>query len=236
MIETPDQMLAQRSDRYGAYGVRLSEAARQRVRDLTGGGVKVSETFTGGESIQLADDWVVDVVATPGHSPGHLALHDPKHRALYAADAIHGAVYPGLDGRPKLPPTCEQVDAYLATIDRIAGMPLDVVVGCHWPIRRGEQIAAFCEESRRFVERAEAAVLETICSGAARTLGELIAQLGPKLGGWPRERDAALAGPFAGHLDRLVRQGRLLVEPVGGVNTYRAAGRVESRKAPKAHT
>jgi glyoxylase-like metal-dependent hydrolase (beta-lactamase superfamily II) len=222
MIEDPQAMIALRSDRWGRYGIHAGEAGRQRTIELTGGGVKADFSVRGGEAIRLADDWVVHVVATPGHTPGHVGVHDPKHRAFYGGDAIHGAVYPGRDGTAKLPPTYEYVDDYLATIARIEAPDLDVYVGCHWPVSRGRQIAAFCAESRRFVQRAEAAILEAVRSGQAHTLGALVERLGPKLGDWPRDRDRVLVAPFSGHLDRLVARGALTAEPREGILHYHA--------------
>ena len=223
LIEDPDVMIARRSNRFGEYGVHMSDAAKDRVRGMTGGGVAVDLSLVGGEAIRLAEDWVVHVLATPGHTDGHIGVHDPKHRAFYGADAIHGAVYLGRDGTAKLPPTYERIEAYLGTIDRIASLDLDVYVGCHWPVMRGDQIAAFCAESRGFVERTERCVLEAIRKGEARTLRDLLGLLGPQLGDWPRERDGALVPALAGHLDRLTATGRLKVESADGVNHYHAA-------------
>ena len=221
MIEKPDVMISDRADRYGEYGIHMSDAAKDRLRPMTGGGVAVDIGFVEGESVRLSEDWSVHIVATPGHTNGHIGVYDPRHRAFYGGDAIHGAVYLGRDGTAKLPPTYERIDDYLATIDKIESMKPDVYVGCHWPIMRGEQIAAFCAESRAFVERGEAAVLDAI-AGGARTLSELPGLLGPQLGDWPRERDGALVAAFSGHLDHLAAAGKLTVESIDGARHYAA--------------
>jgi hypothetical protein len=61
-------------------------------------------TFRGGEHIRLV----------PGHAKGHLAIYDPKHKALHGADAIHGCEYRGLDGATNNGPVANAVALHFA--------------------------------------------------------------------------------------------------------------------------
>jgi glyoxylase-like metal-dependent hydrolase (beta-lactamase superfamily II) len=149
----------------------------------------------------------VEIVAVPGHSKGHLAVYDPLHHALYGGDAIHGRGYRGLDGAMVLCPTYEDVDDYLETISFIEQLPISTYVGCHWPVKRGDEIAAFCRESRDFADLADCLLMEALAT--PRSLRELCSALGPKLGDWPRDNDIGLAAALAGHLRRLVQTGRV---------------------------
>ena len=83
----------------------------------------------------LADGDVVETdagglvaVSTPGHTPDHLAFHWPSGRALLAGDLLLGrgdttwvAGYPGC------------VADYLGSLERVRGLPLDVVHPAHGP-------------------------------------------------------------------------------------------------------
>jgi len=51
---------------------------------------RMDMTFSGGEKIRVRDDWVLDVLHVPGHSHGHLTLYDPKFKAAFVGDAVHG--------------------------------------------------------------------------------------------------------------------------------------------------
>jgi glyoxylase-like metal-dependent hydrolase (beta-lactamase superfamily II) len=165
----------------------------------------IEVTFRGGEHIRLGQGWEVELIAVPGHAKGHLAVYDPLHQALYGGDAIHGRGYGGLDGTMKFGPTYEDVDDYLGTISLIEKLPLLMYVGCHWPVKRDGEVAAFCRESRDFVERADRVLLEQLRT--PHSLRELCSALGPSLGDWPRANDIDLAAALAGHLRRLLHSG-----------------------------
>lgn len=161
----------------------------------------IEVTFRGGEHIRLGPDWEVELIAVPGHSAGHLAVHDPMHHALYGADAIHGYGNPGLDGKMRLCPTYEDIDDYLRTISLIESLPITTYIGCHWPIKRNGEIREFCRESRNFVERADQLLTQQLST--PRSLRELCIELGPALGDWPRTTDLELVYALNGHLRRM---------------------------------
>jgi len=216
------------SSRYDAYrhshGIFYDDAAAGWIREQSGYATPIDVTSNGGTFLQLSDDWAVELIALPGHSHGHLGVYDRHNHALYGGDAIHGAVYPGLDGSPKLCPTYLHVDDYLQTIDRIRALPISTYVGCHWPVMRGDAVAAFCAESRAFVERADALLMKLFQRGTPVTLREACLQLGPQLGEWPDVPALHLELIFAlnGHAERLVQQGKVETQRVDGVLAYQA--------------
>ncbi len=64
---------------------------------------EADHTISGGEKLELAG-FEIDVVFTPGHSPGHVTYSIPTERALFSGDVIfQGSVgrtdLPGGDGR-----------------------------------------------------------------------------------------------------------------------------------------
>jgi len=56
------------------------------------------ETVEGGEHLSLAD-LEIDVIFTPGHSPGHVSFSIPDHKLLLSGDVL----FAGSIGRPDLP-------------------------------------------------------------------------------------------------------------------------------------
>lgn len=234
---SPDVLFARRYNAYeAAHGIAYDEAARTGIRAASGAGHPLDLTFTSGEQITLSypaggdPGWSVRVEALPGHAHGHLGLYDAAHQALYGGDALHGAVYLGLDGTPKLCPTYLHVEEYLSTIARVearadvhAPAPITTYVGCHWPVAHGaDAVRAFCIESRAFVEQAEAAILDVLAGAAAPvSLRALIEACGPRLGSWPRALDIELVFAFNGHMNRLTRLGRVRAHHAPGkVTTY----------------
>jgi glyoxylase-like metal-dependent hydrolase (beta-lactamase superfamily II) len=182
----------------------------------------VDLTFRGGEHLRIGPDWQLEILHLPGHSRGHLGVWDLKYRILFGGDAIHGAVYLGLNGQPALCPTYLQIDTYRATIRFIEHLPLDAYCGCHWPVKRGSEIREFCEESRAFVEHAERLILEALCQ--PKTLNELCTELGPKLGTWPRAVNSELCYAFVGHLNDLEARGCICRVPGRKPHCYERTG------------
>ena len=86
------------------------------------------ELTLGGESFQ--------VLHTPGHSPGHLCLHWPRHKALFAGDLVFaqgvGRVdFPGGSGQQ-----------LKQSIDRVAALDLEWLLPGHGPVLKGARSIA----------------------------------------------------------------------------------------------
>ncbi|MGI8960635.1 MAG: MBL fold metallo-hydrolase [Bryobacteraceae bacterium] len=200
-----DALMRDRYDVYRADHQIFYEGATLAWFQAEGGRPQAIEvTFVGGEHISLGTDWDVEVLAVPGHAKGHLAIHDPKNRALYGGDAIHGCGYRGLNGTMKLCPTYADIDDYLGTITLIENLPISTYVGCHWPVKKEQAVADFCRESRHFVDYADRLLIDLLQT--PHSLREICAALGPKLGDWPRETDIELVYALAGHTSRLVER------------------------------
>jgi glyoxylase-like metal-dependent hydrolase (beta-lactamase superfamily II) len=201
-----DSLMRYRYDAYRADHQIFYEGDTLKWLQAEGGEPQpIDVTFQGGEHIRLGSGWDVELISVPGHAKGHLAVYDPLHEALYGGDAIHGDGYRGLDGTMKLCPTYENVEDYLATISLIERLPISTYVGCHWPVKKDGDVAAFCRESREFVGLADRLLIEELAK--PRSLREICTALGPKLGDWPRASDIELVYALAGHLRRMVCSG-----------------------------
>lgn len=73
----------------------------------------------------------LQVLATPGHSPGSISIYWPRHRMLVAGDVIfqHGI------GRVDLPGG--DSDTLKKTIERLSMLPVDLLVPGHGPVIQG---------------------------------------------------------------------------------------------------
>jgi glyoxylase-like metal-dependent hydrolase (beta-lactamase superfamily II) len=70
--------------------IRLQEQERPvpGFRELVGGPVRVDRELTDGESIPLTAGQSLEVIHTPGHSPGSISLLHRPSMALFSGDAI----------------------------------------------------------------------------------------------------------------------------------------------------
>ena len=163
-------------------------------------------TWTGGETFAITDSWEVELLHVPGHTHGHLSLYDRRNNALYTGDAVHWSYYPGAeDGLATLPPTYLYFNSYLSTIRTLGLLEATILAGAHWPLQRGDEVAAFLAESRNFVERADHGILNELRRAAEPlTLREIIERVGPRLGDWPAAVNIELVYAFAGHMEHLV--------------------------------
>jgi glyoxylase-like metal-dependent hydrolase (beta-lactamase superfamily II) len=224
LIESPDYLFSFRYDAYRKdHGIFYDTPTADWLRGCSSAPQNVTLTFTGGETLRLGDNRILEIWHLPGHSHGHLGVYDRSHRALFYGDAIQGAGYRSLAGGWALCPTYLYVEPYLQTIRTIENSGADMIVGCHWPVCRGpDEIRAFCAESRNFVILADRLVLEYL-RGRTRgaTLRELCEALGSKLGDWPSSINLELAFALSGHLARGVSTGILETDRSDQPITYR---------------
>ena len=75
-----------------------------------GAEVAVDLSVHGGETLDLGPGWSVRLLHAPGHTPGHLMVHDSRRRALFVGDAVLGDGIPDLDVRVVRPPHYFEVD------------------------------------------------------------------------------------------------------------------------------
>ncbi|MGY5078740.1 MBL fold metallo-hydrolase [Streptomyces nigrescens] len=104
----------------------------------------VDMSLDDGQVLRLGDtDW--EVVRTPGHTPGHLALWQPDERLLVAGDALSdydvGWVNLALDG-------LDAATTALASLKRMADLAPRVILPSHGPIP-ADPTAAFGTALRR---------------------------------------------------------------------------------------
>lgn len=206
-IEDPSRMIA---ERYGAYrtehDIVPDAGTHQWYVEMLGKAQAVDWTWTGGETVRLGPDWVIEIYATPGHSAGHLTILDPRSRTALMGDAIHGGIGRDLSDNPTFPAYTD-VEPYLATIETMRRLDPEILAGCHWSLMRKPEIEPFLDSSVAYVQRLDDALCaELAARSQGATMRELIQTLGPKMSGGAAVSDLALGFTFAANLDRLVER------------------------------
>jgi glyoxylase-like metal-dependent hydrolase (beta-lactamase superfamily II)/8-oxo-dGTP pyrophosphatase MutT (NUDIX family) len=142
--------------------------------------VRVDRLLADGETIALAPGlgrWDLRALHTPGHARGHLAFLHERTRSLFSGDLVTGG-----RGTVILDPPEGDVAAYLASLERLLGEPVETLFPAHgtphgalrsrlrWLIehrrrREAQVLAALGEEPRE-----TALLLETVYADTPREL------------------------------------------------------------------
>ena len=225
MVEKLDHMIDRRYGEFAAdHDIDESPQTKEWIR-ANAHDVPIDLGLTGGETFHLGGGWHVEVLHTPGHSWGSVSVYDPRSRAAIIGDAVLWNTLLTKSGVSAFPATYRYVETYLASIQRLQGMPLDWLLTSHYPVYTGSAVADFLAESRAYVDRIDAALrTELQQARTPRTMKELIDALGPGLGSWAAEPRSALVYPFSGHLERL--------RAFGLIEADRSNGRVAWRWKP----
>jgi glyoxylase-like metal-dependent hydrolase (beta-lactamase superfamily II) len=110
---------------YDFSGIAVTPPTREFSGEL--------ELDAGGREVRLIE-------VGPAHTPGDLIVHVPDVRVCFAADILFIGVTPVMWAGP--------VDNWIAALDRIAGLEVDVVVPGHGPVGGREDVAVL----RRYLE------------------------------------------------------------------------------------
>jgi glyoxylase-like metal-dependent hydrolase (beta-lactamase superfamily II) len=94
-----------------------------------------------GDVLDLGDR-AFEVLHLPGHSPGSIGLWDERTGVLFSGDAVYdGPLLDDLEG--------SDVDAYIATMERLRALPATVVHGGHEPSFDGDRLRRLCDDYLR---------------------------------------------------------------------------------------
>jgi glyoxylase-like metal-dependent hydrolase (beta-lactamase superfamily II) len=182
-IESNAAMLAGNYRWYEPYGFGpAAEDVAFLEREL-GGDAPVDVGLRGGETLRLGRDWRVEVVALPGHTPGHLGLWDARSGAAIIIDAaLSDGVYDRAGNR-LIPPRYYTAAGYEQTIRGLLALDPALLLTAHYPVMERDAARAFLDSSLAFVQ----AVREAVRVGVRAGTTEL----------WPLTQavDAAV-GPF----------------------------------------
>lgn len=211
--------------RYGEFAARDRfddpPETTAEVRRSTGL-VRVARALDGGETFDLGDR-TIEVLAVPGHSPGHLALRDAENGALLISDAVLGETVPTADGHAAFPPTYRDTVAYVDSIRRLRDLDADLLLTAHYPVYEGAAARGFLDDSLAYVERVDRVIADVLIDAGELTSLELIRRSAADLGPWPEAAADYLIFPMTGNLERLAARGSVVEGERDGIRTWRWA-------------
>jgi glyoxylase-like metal-dependent hydrolase (beta-lactamase superfamily II) len=179
-IESNEAMMAGNYRWYESYGFGPAAEDIAFLERELGGDAPIDLGLRGGETLRLGPSRRVEVLALPGHTPGHLGLWDPQTQTAIVIDAVLGDGIYDRAGNRLIPPRYYSAADYEATIRRLRALDPECLLTAHYPVMERDAAREFLDRSLAFVHAMRDAVR------AARTT-EL----------WPltQEVDAAV-GPF----------------------------------------
>src|SRR5207237_889638 len=131
--------------------------------------IEPDRTLHGGETIETASG-SLQVVWTPGHSPGHICLYDAARRVLFSGDHILERISPNIGWMPDH----DALGEFLTSLDRIAVIDVDLILPSHGaPIRGHREWVA--KTRAHHAERCD--LLLSALDGQSKTAAELIPSL-----------------------------------------------------------
>ena len=164
--------------------------------------VGADHPLQGGETIELAatpggQEWRLEVVFTPGHTPGHLALYEPVSGTIVAGDLVSGLSTVIVD-----PPDGDMA-AYVASLEAMLARPSTLLLPAHGPPIGGPRHRLkHLIEHRSWRENRITAALDQ----GPRAMAEIVAAAYDDT---PVERHGLAARSALAHLLKLEREGKV---------------------------
>lgn len=158
--------------------------------------------LSGGETI-VGDGWTMEAVFTPGHASNHMAFALIEENALFCGDHVMG-----WSTTVVAPPDGDMGD-YMASLEAVIARDFQTLWPTHGPPVTDP--APFLAAYRAHRLDREAQILARVRAGdgdVATMVPVLYAAVDPQL--WPAASQSVRA-----HLDKLVREGRVMLDPQG---------------------
>jgi glyoxylase-like metal-dependent hydrolase (beta-lactamase superfamily II) len=180
-IESNAAMLADNYRWYEAYGFGPSADDIDFLARELGGDAPIDVGLRGGETLRLGSSWRVEVLALPGHTPGHLGLWDPRSGAAIIIDAVLSDGVYDRAGNRLIPPRYYSARDYEATIRRVRALDPALLLTAHYDVMERDAARAFLDRSLAFVQ----SVREAVRAGTTADLWPLTQQVDAAVGPFP---------------------------------------------------
>ncbi len=202
----PAVIMAERYDGFAGYGIRYDQSVFDMLASWMGPPAPMDILIHGGERLRRSEDDWLTVVHVPGHTPGHICLYNPEERYAIIGDAIFGRSQVDTAGGWSAPPPYLSVSDYRYTIQTLESLSPDLLLTCHYPVMRGDQVREFLDASRKFVTLADELARDLVVGATGFVeLETAVARANERLGPFAFPDDAQFA--MLAHLNRMVDQG-----------------------------
>ncbi|HOO54061.1 MAG TPA: MBL fold metallo-hydrolase [Methanothrix sp.] len=133
--------------------------------DLVGGSVQIDEILQDGDVLDLGSGLKIEVLHTPGHSPGSISLWMPREGVLFSADAVP------LDGAM---PIYDDILASVRSIQSLKAIEGVKVLLSAWDEPRfGEDAYRVMDQSLSYLQRIHGAVIKSAEASSSQDPMEL---------------------------------------------------------------
>ena len=116
---------------------------------------KATVVFTGDLTLRVGDH-TFNLIHTPGHTPGQVAVHVPEERAVFTGDTIFSECQTWL--------MTSNVDQWIEALERIRQLDVDHVIPGHGPVQR----LGYVDTQRSVLLQWKAAVADAVAKGWTR--------------------------------------------------------------------
>jgi glyoxylase-like metal-dependent hydrolase (beta-lactamase superfamily II) len=157
-IESNAAMLAGNYRWYEAYGFGPAPEDIAFLTHELGGDASIDIGLRGGETLRLGAGRRLEVLALPGHTPGHLGLWDAASGAAIVIDAVLSDGVYDRAGNRLIPPRYYDAAAYEATIRRLRALDPELLLTAHYDVMERAAAREFLDRSLEFVREVRAAV------------------------------------------------------------------------------
>jgi glyoxylase-like metal-dependent hydrolase (beta-lactamase superfamily II) len=164
-IESNAAMLADNYRWYEPYGFGPSAEDIAFLEHELGGDAPVDVGLRGGETLRLGPSRRLEILALPGHTPGHLGLWDPGSGAAIVIDAVLSDGIYDRAGHRLIPPRYYSASDYEATIRRLRALDPELLLTAHYPVMERAAARAFLDASLAFVQAVRGAVQKGVRAG-----------------------------------------------------------------------
>ena len=188
--------------------IGTTEQAYQDFIALAGGrGVKVSNPLHDGDTITVGSV-ELQVIHTPGHSPGSICIYEPKTKTMFTGDAlIPSEWYPTTIG------VFQDATKYIESLKRLQELEIDTLCPGHEPIRQGLDVQ---KEFKIHIDRyyeIESKILQILAVSEGMTLWEIFYELANRLLS-PGDHEPGIGAvvTLRGFLNKLCFEGKIVQE------------------------
>ena len=159
-------------------------------------------------------------ILTPGHTPGHLCLYDPKAKWLFSGDHILFHISPNICRWEIMP---DALGSYLESLQKVRDLPVELLLPAHRP-ETGNLAARVDELTAHHLRRIENA-WQTVREEPGLTAYEIAGRMRWKIHcrSWeefPLTQKFFAVGEALAHLDYLEVRGRVEHREENGKNLY----------------
>jgi glyoxylase-like metal-dependent hydrolase (beta-lactamase superfamily II) len=158
-VESNETLIRENYGWHAAYGFPAMDA--EELLASMSGDSPIDLGLSGGETIRLDADRIVEVLHLPGHTLGHLGLWDERTGAAIVIDAVLADGIYDRAGNKLIPPRYYDLQALRQTIARLEALRPELLLTAHYPVLERGEALEWLATGRAFVDDVERVVRDT---------------------------------------------------------------------------